>query len=277
MKFNLKKDIVFFDVESTGLNILRDRIVQIALIKHFADGREPEELEMLINPGAVLISEDAYKVHGISPKDVANKPTFSQVAKQIFEFIGDADLSGYNAIRFDIPMLMEEFYRAGIDFNLDDRKLIDVQRLFYKMEPRTLSAAYRFYCDKSMENAHDALADVRATVDVLKGQIERYKEVDYIDGDGYTHPAPVKNDMDAIHEFTNDLKILDVTQRLKLDKDGEIVFNFGKYNGQRVKDVIIKERNYYHWIMEKDFSVQVKKIMKKIMEDYLKEQKEKNM
>jgi len=166
MKFNLKRDIVFFDIESTGLNILKDRIVQIALIKHFADGREPEELELLVNPGPVLISEDAYKVHGISAKDVANKPTFDKVAKQIFDFIGNSDLSGYNAIRFDIPMLMEEFYRAGIDFEIDDRKLIDVQRLFYKMEPRTLSAAYRFYCDKSMENAHDALADVRATIDV---------------------------------------------------------------------------------------------------------------
>ena len=277
MKFNLTKDIVFFDVESTGLNILRDRIIQIGLIKYFADGREPEELELLINPGPVLISEDAYKVHGISSKDVANKPTFDQVAQQLFDFIGDSDLSGYNAIRFDIPMLMEEFYRAGFDFNIDDRKLIDVQRLFYKMEPRTLGAAFRFYCDKTMENAHDALADVRATVEVLKGQLKRYEGVDYIDGDGYSHPAPVKNDMAAIHEFTNDLKILDVTQRLKLDKDGEIIFNFGKYNGQRVKDVIIKERNYYHWIMEKDFSVQVKKIMKKIMEDYLKEQKEKNL
>ena len=141
MKFNLEKDIVFFDVESTGLNILRDRIIQIGLIKHFADSSEPVELELLINPGGVLISEDAFKVHGISSEDVAKKPTFKQVAQQIFDFIGDADLSGYNAIRFDIPMLMEEFYRAGFDFNIDDRRLIDVQRLFYKMEPRTLSAA----------------------------------------------------------------------------------------------------------------------------------------
>ncbi len=276
MEFNLKRDIVFFDIESTGLNILRDRIIQIALIKHFADGTEPEELELLVNPGPVLISEEAYNVHGISATDVANKPTFDKVAKQIYEFIGDSDLSGYNAIRFDIPMLMEEFYRAGIEFEIDHRKLIDVQRLFYKMEPRTLSAAYRFYCDKKIENAHDALSDVRATIEVLKGQLKRYDGVDYIDGDGYTHPAPVINDMDAIHEFTNDLKILDVTQRLKLDKNGDIVFNFGKYSGQRVIDVIVKERNYYHWIMEKDFSVQVKKILKKLMDEYLEEQKNKH-
>lgn len=276
MEFNLKRDIVFFDIESTGLNILRDRIVQIALIKHFADGSEPEELELLVNPGTVMISEEAYKVHGISAKDVANKPTFDKVAKQIFDFIGDADLSGYNAIRFDIPMLMEEFYRSGIEFGIDHRKLIDVQRLFYKMEPRTLSAAYRFYCDKKIENAHDALSDVKATIEVLKGQLDRYNGVDYIDGDGYTHPAPVINDMDAIHEFTNDLKVLDVTQRLKLDKNGEIVFNFGKYSGQKVIDVIVKERNYYHWIMEKDFSVQVKKILKKLMDEYLESQKKKH-
>ena len=268
MEFNLKRDIVFFDIESTGLNILRDRIVQIALIKHFADGRPPEELELLVNPGAVLISEEAYKVHGISAQDVANKPTFDKVAKQIHDFIGDADLSGYNAIRFDIPMLMEELYRSGIDFDIEHRKLIDVQRLFYKMEPRTLSAAYRFYCDKKIENAHDALADVKATIEVLKGQLKRYDGVDYIDGDGYTHPAPVINDMDAIHEFTNDLKVLDFTQRLKLDSIGDIVFNFGKYTGQSVVEVLAKDKQYYHWILNKEFSTQVKQIVKKLVKEH---------
>ena len=142
MKFNLTNDLVFFDIEATGLNVVKDRIVQLALIKYSPNKEEPEELEMLINPGPVLISEEAYNVHGISAQMVANKPTFPQLAKKIFDFIGDADLSGYNSDRYDIPMLMEEFARAGIEFDLAKRKTIDVQKIFYKMEPRTLSAAY---------------------------------------------------------------------------------------------------------------------------------------
>lgn len=272
MQFNLKKDIVFFDVESTGLNIIKDRILQIALIKYKPNDPEPEEIKMLINPG-IPISEEAMNVHGIRPEDVANKPTFPQVAKQLFDFIGDADLGGYNSIRFDIPMLMEEFDRAGFEFELDNRNLIDMQRLFYKMEPRTLSAALKFYCGKKIENAHDALADVKATVDVLKGQLKMYEGVDYEDNDGLVTKAPVVNDMAALHNFTNDLKILDVTQRLKYNPKGEIIFNFGKYANQKVIDVITKDRNYYHWIMEKDFSVQVKRILKKLMDEYLSEQK----
>lgn len=272
MQFNLKKDIVFFDVESTGLNIIKDRILQIALIKYKPNEPEPEEIKMLINPG-IPIGEEAMKVHGITPEDVANKPTFPQVAKELFEFIGDADLGGYNSIRFDIPMLMEEFDRAGFEFELDNRNLIDMQRLFYKMEPRTLSAALKFYCGKKIENAHDALADVKATVDVLKGQLKMYDGVDYEDNDGLVTKAPVVNDMAALHNFTNDLKILDVTQRLKYNPKGEIIFNFGKYANQKVIDVITKDRNYYHWIMEKDFSVQVKRILKKLMDEYLREQK----
>ena len=271
MQFNLKKDIVFFDIESTGLNILKDRILQIALIKYTPNQTEPTELSLLINP-TIPISDEAMGVHGISQADVADKPTFPQVAKQLFEFIGDADLGGYNSIRFDIPMLMEEFNRAGYDFNLDNRNLIDAQRLFYKMEPRTLNAAYKFYCNEKLENAHDALADVRATVDVLKGQIKKYENTDFEDSDGNIIPKPVVNDMEALHEFTNDLKMLDVTQRLKYNAQGVIVFNFGKYANQPVIDVITKDRNYYHWIMDKDFSIQVKRILKKLMDEYLQKQ-----
>lgn len=266
MDFNLKRDLVFFDVETTGLNVLRDRILQIAIIKYFKDRKEPETLKMLINPG-IPISEESMKVHGITPADVASKPTFKQVAGKLFDFIGDADLAGYNSNRFDIPMLMEEFYRAGYDFNIDHRRLIDVQRLFYKMEPRTLRAAYKFYCGKELTDAHDALADVQATVDVLKGQIERYKNTDYEDDSGNVIEQPVKNDMQAIHEFTNDLKIIDVTQRLKYNSEGKIVFNFGKYINQEVSQVLDRDKQYYNWIMEKDFSVQVKKTLEKIMSE----------
>lgn len=268
MKFNLSKDIVFFDIEATGLNVVKDRIIQLAMIKYRPGQDEPEEWSSLINPGPVLISEEAYKVHGISAQMVANKPTFEQLADKIWDFIGDADLGGYNSDRFDIPMLMEEFARAGKDFNLENRSTVDAQKIFYKMEPRTLAAAYRLYCGKEMENAHDALEDVRATVEVLKGQIIKYKDADYIDQDGNTHSGVIKNDMNALASFTNDSRTVDVTQRLKYNSKGEIIFNFGKYNGQKVVDVLSRDRQYYNWILEKDFSVQVKQIVRKIIKDY---------
>ena len=266
MEFNLKKDLVFFDVETTGLNVLKDRILQIAIIKFTREKTEPDTLKMLINPG-IPISNESIKIHGITPADVANKPTFRQVAKQLYDFIGDADLAGYNSNRFDIPMLMEEFYRAGFDFDIEKRRLIDVQRLFYKMEPRTLKAAYRFYCGKELVDAHDALVDVQATVEVLKGQIKMYEDLDYIDGEGNVIEKPVKNDIQAIHEFTNDLSIIDVTQRLKYNDEGKIVFNFGKYINQEVREVLSRDKQYFHWILEKDFSVQVKKTIQKIMKE----------
>jgi DNA polymerase-3 subunit epsilon len=268
LEFKLEKDLVFFDIEATGLNIVKDRIIQIALIKYSKGSPNPQELTLLINPGPVLISEEAYKVHGISAQMVANKPTFDQLAQKIWDFIGDADLAGYNSDKFDIPMLMEEFARVGKEFSLDNRNTVDVQKIFYKMEPRTLAAAYKMYCDKEIENAHDALADVKATIEVLKGQINRYKDTDYTDGDGFTIPSPVKNDVKALASFTNDSRSVDVTQRLKYNQHGEIIFNFGKYNGQKVIDVLQKDRHYYNWILEKDFSAQVKQIIKKIVKDH---------
>lgn len=268
MKFNLSKDIVFFDIEATGLNVVKDRIIQLAMIKYRPGADEAEEWTSLINPGTVMISEEAYRVHGISAQMVANKPRFEQLADKIWDFIGDADLGGYNSDRFDIPMLMEEFARAGKDFNLENRNTVDAQKIFYKMEPRTLSAAYRLYCGKELENAHDALEDVRATVEVLKGQIEKYKDAEYIDQDGNVHPGVIKNDMNALASFTNDSRTVDVTQRLKYNNNGEIIFNFGKYNGQKVVDVLSRDRQYYNWILEKDFSVQVKQIVRKIIKDY---------
>lgn len=262
-QFNLERDIVFFDIESTGLNIIKDRIIQIALIKYLKSGGEPLELSMLINPG-VPISEEAYKIHGISNEDVRNKPTFQQVGQKIFDFIGNADLAGYNSDRFDIPMLIEEFHRIGIDFDISHKRLIDVQKIFYKMEPRTLKAAYKFYCDKDLEDAHDALVDVRATVEVFKGQINKYNDVDYVDSDGNVTPAPIQNDIKQIASFIKDDSAIDITQRLKFNSKSEVVFNFGKYSGREVKEVFKIEPSYFHWMMEKDFSAQVKQIITKI-------------
>ncbi len=265
-ELNLTRDLVFFDVETTGLNVLRDRILQIALIKYPKGGGEPKELSMLINP-SIPIAPDAMAIHGITPKDLANKPTFGQVAQQIFDFIGNADLGGYNAARFDIPMLMEEFARVGLELDVTKRRIIDAQRIFYKMEPRTLKAALRFYCQKELEDAHDALADVRATVDVFKGQLAYYEGKDLYEEEGKVLPTPIKNDMQVIHDFTNDLNTVDVTNRLKYDHKGDIVFNFGKYSGQLVSDVLQKDKQYYHWIQEKEFSAQVKQIVKRIMRE----------
>lgn len=271
----LERDLVFLDIESTGLNVIRDRILQLAMVKFFADNRNPEEMSLLINPG-IPISIEAMLVHGIQPKDVANKPLFQQVAQKIFDFIGNADIAGYNSNRFDIPLLMEEFARVGLEFDMDRRRTIDVQRIFYKMEPRTLKAALKFYCEKDMEDAHDALADVKATIEVFKGQLDRYEGVDFIDEDGNTAPAPVQRNVKTLHDFTNDQRFVDATQKMKYDHEGVVVFNFGKYVGQSVAEVLYNDRQYYNWILNKEFSSQMKQIVKKLVKEYEKELKNNN-
>ena len=267
MTINLTRDLVFFDLETTGLNVIRDRIVQIAMVKlHKKDGKT-EEYTALVNPG-IPISEESMSIHGITPKDIARKPTFKDLAEEIWDFIGDADLAGYNSNRFDVPMLMEEFARIGMEFDISRRRTIDVQRIFYKMEPRTLKAALKFYCEEDMEDAHDALADVKATVSVFKGQLERYRGVDYVDNDGNIATSPIINDIQALHDFTNDLRFVDATQRMKYDTNGEIVFNFGKYNGKPVAETLHKDKQYYNWILNKEFSSQVKQVVKKLVKEY---------
>jgi DNA polymerase-3 subunit epsilon len=265
-KFNLQKDLIFFDLEATGLSVVKDRIVQIAMIKYTSDGRE-EEFETLVNPG-VPISPEAYTVHGISSKDVANKPTFQQLGNKILDFIGNADLAGYNSDRFDIPMLMEEFSRVGLRLDMSVRRTIDVQRIFYKMEPRTLSAAYKYYCGAVLENAHDALVDVKATASILAGQIKMYEGQDYEDKDGKIVQTPVRNDVKALSEFTNDLKFLDATQKIKVNEKGEAVFSFGKHINRPVGEALYNDRQYYNWMLEKEFSTQLKEIIKSLVKEY---------
>lgn len=259
--FNLDNPLCFIDLEATGLHIIRDRIVQVGIIRFTSGNEQSDELDLLINPG-IPISEEAIEVHGITPTDVADKPTFAQAAEEIYKFIGDADIAGYNSHRFDIPMLMEELYRAGYDLDIDNRRLIDVQRIFHKMEPRTLAAAHKFYCGTEMRDAHDALADVEATAAVLGGQIEMYEDVDYEDKDGNVTEEPIINDMQALHDFTNDMKVLDVTRKVKYDEDENIVFNFGKHRGKKVGEALLNDQQYYHWMLDKDFSIRVKRIIK---------------
>jgi len=271
----LDRDLVFFDIEATGLNIIRDRILQIALIKYSKGQEEPEEKMLLINPG-VPISEEAFAVHGIGPEQLRNKPTFVQVAQELYEFIGEADLAGYNSNRFDVPMLMEEFARSGFEFDISKRRLLDMQRIFYKMEPRTLRAALRFYKGKEIENAHDAMADVKATIDVFNGQLDKYEGKEWVDSDGNRLPNPVVRSAAALHEFTNDLSTADATQRLKYDKDGNLVFNFGVNAGKLVGKTLYHDRNYLNWMLNKDFSSQVKQLIKKETKKYQAEYKAKN-
>lgn len=263
----LEKPIVFFDIEATGLHVIRDRIVQIALIKYLPDEDLPIECCHMINPAPVEISIDAQSVHGICQSDVENCPTFSEIANELWAFIGDADLVGYNSDRFDIPMLMEEFARVGLDFTLEGRRTIDVQTIFYKMEPRTLSAAYSFYCGKSLENAHDALVDVRATAEILSGQIERYRDQPYQDEMGMSR-NPISGHVEDMSRFTTNDQVLDATQRLKRNDDGVVVFNFGKYIGMPVGEVLHRDKNYYEWIQQKEFSVQVKHLTKQLLLEY---------
>ena len=264
MTLPLTDDLVFFDLEATGLNLTRDRIVQIALIKLFADGRSQQELEMKINP-TIPISAEVSAIHGLTDADVRDAPTFQEVAGKIQDFIGDADLAGYNSNRYDVPLLQEEFYRAGIFFNTSDRRLIDAQQIFYQMEPRTLSAALKFYAGKDMENAHDALADVRATVDVFMGQMRHYAGATHEKEDGTTI-TPFSS-MDAVADFCKDDRFLDATRRLKRGPDGVPVFNFGKHAGKPVAEVFAKEPSYLRWILDKDFTTEVKTLVQVIDEE----------
>lgn len=251
MKLNLNKPLVFFDLEATGLNPVTDRIVEISMLKIFPDGEE-EELTMRINPG-VTIPEESSKIHGIYDTDVADKPLFKDVAQKVLAFIKGADLGGYNSNRYDVPLLAEEFERAGIEFDLKKTRLIDAQVIFFKQEPRTLAGAYKFYCKKELIDAHSAQADVRATWEILKAQIDRYDDLD--------------NTIDTLAEYSSSSNFADLAGRLVFDDHGNVLFNFGKHKGKKVEDVFRKESSYYNWMMQGDFPGYTKRMITRIYLD----------
>jgi DNA polymerase III subunit epsilon len=258
MELNLTRSLIFLDLETTGISVATDRIVEICLVKQSPGGKTEIKTER-VNP-TVPISAQAKAIHGISEEDVKDKPTFAQLASQLSQFIGNADLAGYNAIKFDIPLLVEEFLRVEIDFDLKGRKLIDVQNIFHKMEPRNLSAAYKFYCQKDLVNAHTAQADTLATMEILMAQIERYEHTSYEDKNG-TIIYPVKNDMALLSEFSYQTKNADLAGHIIFNDKGEEVFNFGKYKGNPVAKTFTTEPQYYDWMMKSQFPLSTKKVI----------------
>ena len=248
MKLNLKRPIVFFDLETTGVDTAKDRIVEISMVKVMPDGEEIIKTRR-INP-QMHIPEDATAVHGITDEDVKDAPTFAQIAKSLSQFIEGCDFGGFNSNRFDLPMLVEEFLRAGVDVDFKKRKFIDVQNIFHKMEQRTLVAAYKFYCDKNLEEAHSAEADTRATYEVLMAQLDRYPEL--------------QNDVAALADFSERGQTADFAGRIGYNDKQEEVFNFGKYKGRRVEDVFREEPSYYAWMMNGDFPLYTKKVITEI-------------
>jgi DNA polymerase-3 subunit epsilon len=261
IQLNLKKPILFFDLEATGVNVSSDRIVEICALKINPD--QTQELRTKrINP-TIPIPLEASLIHGIYDEDVKNEPSFKAIAKSLYDFIGNADLAGYNSNKYDVPLLIEEFARAGIDFNLENRRLIDVQNIFHQMEQRTLSAAYKFYCGKEHVGAHGAEADVIATYEVLLAQVEKYQDTEYKDKSGNIS-KPVQNDIQALSDFTTNSDWADFAGRIAFDKDGKEIFNFGKHKGKRVEEVFKAEPSYYDWMMNGDFTTSTKRVIEKI-------------
>lgn len=248
MELNLKKPIVFFDLETTGINIVTDRIVEIAALKVKPDGTE-ELKKYLVNPG-VPIPKHSSDIHGILDDDVKDCPTFKEIGRHVAKFIEGCDLAGYNSNRFDVPLLAEEFARADIDIDMGKRRFVDVQTIFHKMEQRTLSAAYKFYCGLELEGAHGAEADTRATFEVLKSQLDKYDNLE--------------NDMDYLSKFSAHNRNVDFAGRIVYNDKGEEVINFGKNKGKKVVDVLRDEPGYYNWIMQGEFSLYTKKVLTNI-------------
>ncbi len=245
MQLNLSKPICFFDLETTGINITNDRIVEISILKVYPNGKE-ESYTQRVNP-TIPIPAEVTKVHGISDADVADKPTFKEISKEVHHMIKDSDLGGFNSNRFDIPLLAEEMLRAEVDFDMKNRQSIDVQTIFHKMEQRTLSAAYKFYCDKNLDDAHSAEADTKATFEVLKAQIERYEELE--------------NDAKFLAEFSSRKRFADFAGFIAYNKEGQECFSFGKHKGKLVTDVLENEPGYFGWLLNADFPLYTKKVL----------------
>lgn len=266
MKLNLKIPLCFFDLETTGINITQDRIIEIAVIKVMPNG-EVIRKSNLVNPG-IPIPAESTAIHGISNEDVADKPTFKEIAKDYVKFFEGADLAGFNILKFDVPMLVEEFLRAGVEFDYSRKKLIDAQKIFHLMEKRTLSAAFRFYCGREMSNAHSAEADTQATMDVLYAQIERYENQEVTDGQG-NRVGFIKNDMEELHKITA-TEMVDLAGRMVKNEKGEPVFNFGKHKNKPVLNVFKEEPSYYDWMMNGDFPLDTKRRLTEIKLSLLK-------
>ena len=254
MKLNLNKPIVFFDLETTGIDIAKDHIVELCYIKIYPCGNEDSK-SMRLRPvdalgNTVHIPEQASAVHGIYDEDVKDCPTFKEIAPNLQEVLRDCDLGGYNSNHFDIPLLVEEFLRAGINIDFSNSKFVDVCVIFKKMEQRTLSAAYKFYCKKDLVDAHSALADTQATVDVLEAQLDFYPEL--------------QNDIQYLSDFSTSGNNVDFAGRIVKNEKNQPVFNFGKYKGQPVKEVLTKDPGYYTWMLQGDFPLQTKQVLKKI-------------
>jgi len=271
MNLILKRPLVVFDLETTGVNISADRIVEISMLKISPEGDERVKT-IKVNP-EIPIPAESSMFHGIYDEDIKEAPTFKELAEEFAAFIGDADLAGYNSNKFDIPMLMEEFLRAGVDFSLDGRLFVDIQNIFHQMEQRTLKAAYKFYCGAALENAHSAEADVRATYEVLKAQLDRYENVEWEDKAG-NRSIPVVNDVEALHRFTNLSRPVDFAGRMVYNEKGEEVFNFGKHKGRSVEAVFAIEPSYYSWMMQGDFPLYTKRCLDKVWQRFRTKQKE---
>lgn len=261
MLLQLKNPVVFLDLETTGMNIATDRIVEIALLKVNIDGSE-EEKQLRINP-EMPIPPDVSQIHGIYDEDVKDAPTFRQVAKTLAKFIEGCDLCGFNSNRFDIPLLAEEFLRADVDIDLKKHKFIDVQAIFHKMEKRTLAAAYKFYCNKELIDAHSAMADTKATYEVLKAQLDLYKDAVFEDGKG-VKTVPIVNEVEKLSEFSSYDRNVDFVGRIVYDENGVEVFNFGKNKGVPVEKVFREQPGYFGWMMESEFPLYTKKVLTKL-------------
>jgi exonuclease len=245
VELKLSKPICFFDLETTGIDIIKDRIVEISILKVYPNGNK-ESKTWLVNP-TIPIPKAASDVHGITDERVANEPTFKELAKQIHNMIKDSDLAGYNSDRFDIPLLAEEMLRAEVDFDLGNRVSVDVQTIFHKMEQRTLSAAYKFYCGKDLIDAHTASADTNATYEILKAQLDRYDSLE--------------NNIKKLSEFTYRKQIADFAGFIGYNAKGEEIFTFGKHKGKRVEDIFDEEPGYFGWLLGADFPLYTKKIL----------------
>ena len=247
-KLVLKRPIVFFDLETTGTDNVKDRIVELAFVKILPDGKR-EKYTKRVNPGMPIPPESTV-FHGITDEDVKAAPLFKQIAHELYEWIKGCDMGGYNSSKFDLPLLAEEFLRAGVNVDFTERHMIDVQQIFFKMEARTLSAAYQFYCGKKLENAHSAEADILATIDVLDAQLDRYTDM--------------ACEVPALHSFTHTDEYVDYARRMVM-KDGQPVFNFGKYKGRKVEDIFTTEPQYYDWMMQADFALHTKQKISEIL------------